>query len=402
MVRVIVYSFACAMDIVLSAVLFVCMVRMAEMRASATAVAAFMPMWAAVYMVSSLLAGHVVTGRNAGWILIGTCAATVLLAGGYAVTSTTWVMYGLTALQGVATGFFFTPFQVFMKQVDAGKNKGICRSTGLYTFAWSSGYALGPFIAGLLWEHGGWRGCHLFNGVVAAAIAVGVLLLKHHAHVAAPATAEGETPETAADYSAMPDLAWMSWVFGGAGCFAVALIRSVFPTSGATLEISKPAQGTVLFVLSAVQALVGLALSRGRWWMYRPRPVLLFGLFGVAGLALFAAGHHPSVAAHATGVFSLAGACFGVYSGSFFFYFVFHSLVHPTRSGRYVSINEAVVGMTSIVGPFFGGWMADRFRPAAPYAAGLVLVLTAVAVQAAVHRSQRRGMNRAARLRPVP
>jgi predicted MFS family arabinose efflux permease len=397
MVRLTVYSFATLMDVVLSAVLFVCMVRLADMRASAQAVASMMLIWAAVYMVSSLAAGHVVTRRNAAWILIASCAATILLAAGFLAFPERRAMYGLMALQGGTTAFFFAPFQVFMKLVDQGQNKSVAHSTGLYTFSWSMGYAIGPFVAGYLFAHLGWQTCHVFNGIVAAAIAIGVYRLKHHADVqpssqpgddqtrGAPATAPGPVAIPTADAApaGMPDLAWMAWVFGGIGCVIVAVIRSIFPSSGAAYNISKPDQGSILCIFSAVQAVVGLSLGRGGHWVYRPLPILGFSLFGITGLALFGIARGP-------GLFFAAAALVGVYSGSFYFYFVYHSLVHPERSARYVSINESIVGLASIVGPLVGGYVADRFELSTPYLGAMGLLAIGVLVQAAIHRHHTR------------
>jgi MFS family permease len=378
MTRLAVYSFATLMDAILSGVLFVCTVRMAEMKASAVAVAALIPVWAVPYTLSSLAAGKRVNRRNAGWILIGACLASACLSAGYMASSATAAMYVLTALLGVATAFFFTPFQVFMKLVDEHHNKGVNHSTGLYTFSWSIGYALGPFMAGCLWQLTGWRGCHAVNGVTALLMVVGIYRLKRFGETA-PVPEEAEEASTDR-YEAMPDLAWMAWVFSGIGCAVMSVIRSVFPSLAESNAISKPGQGTVFLVLCGVQAFVGLGLGRGRWWMYRPLPILVFGLFGVAGLGLFAAGSSP-------GLYCLAAACFGVYSGSFYFYFVFHSLIHPTRAARYVSINEAVVGVTSVVGPLIGGALADRFGLSTPYLAASAALAVAVAAQTLIHRA---------------
>ena len=62
------------------------------------------------------------------------------------------------------------------------------------------------------------------------------------------------------------------------------------------LAAGKPAQGTVFFLVSVAQALTGLALCRGRRWMYRPLP-----------LALFASGCQPEQ--HTSLVF-IATACY--------------------------------------------------------------------------------------------
>jgi MFS family permease len=380
MVRLAVYSFAAVMDVILSSAIFVCMVRLADMKASALVVASLMPVWAFAYMVSSLVAGGLVTRRNAGWILIGSCVVSVALSAGYILVPGVKAMYVLGAIQGCATAFFFTPFQYFMKLLDANQDKSITHSTGLYTFSWSMGYAFGPFIAGFLWQNVSWQSCHVFNGILAVLMSIGILRLKHLTESAPDRPAD--EPPVVDEYADMPDLAWMAWVFGGLGCAIMALIRSLFPSSAAAFGISKPGQGTALLVLSTVQALVGLGLGRGRWWMYRPLPIILFGVCGMAGLGLFAV-------AGSTLSFCLAAACFGIYSGSFFFYFVFHSLVHPTRAARYVSVNEAIVGLTSIVGPFIGGALADHFGLAVPYLAALVALAVAVQVQAAIHRKNR-------------
>jgi MFS family permease len=390
MTRVLVYSFATLMDVVLSAALQVCMWWMSDAGAKPSAVAAFVPIWAIVYLVCSLAAGHLVTPRNASWLLIAACTAAAAVSAVFIRVDSAAAIYALTAVLGVASAFFFTPFQVFMKLVDRGQNKGICHSTGTYTFSWSLGYAIGPFVAGFLWTHGGWHVCHIFNAVLSMAMAMGVYCLKHHAdvHPTVPQSRPGD-PGLATreiDYSSMPDLAWMAWVFGGAGCLVMALIRSLFPSTGVACGIPKPTQGTTLLILSGTQALIGLIHSRSRTWMYRPLPVLAFGLFGVAGLALFTTAQTPLG-------FHFAAALFGVYSGSFYFYFVFHSLVHPTRAGRYVSINEAVVGVASLAGPFFGGYLADHRGPPSSYLAALGLTAATVAVQSLFHWRRQDALN---------
>jgi MFS family permease len=112
--------------------------------------------------------------------------------------------------------------------------------------------------------------------------------------------------------------------------------------------------------------------------MYRPRPVFTFGLFGIAGLYLFSA-------ANTSAAFCAAAVCFGIYTGALSFYFVFHSLVHPERSARYISINEAIVGMSSITGPLIGGLVADLFKLPTSYLLAAGFLLPALVVQACLH-----------------
>lgn len=384
MTGVLIYLFPAIMDMILSAVLFTCTVSAAQRGLSAGTVANIITTWAVFYMISSLAFGRLVRPRNAARLIIGCCIAAAGLSGALAVSERIEALYALVALEGIAMAGFFVPFQVFMKEVGQGRNKSVNYSVGLYTLSWSMGYALGPFMAGLAWEQVGWRGTHL--GCSAAALLVGLMtyVLKHSAHPRSVPSAEGPAIEPAApppppaDYSRMPDLAWMGWVFSGLGCLAVRLIFGLFPSSAAGYAIPKVEQGLTLFILSATQAGMGLLLSRFLWWMYRPAPMLLAGVLGIGGLSLFA------TAGSTTG-FHLAAACFGLYSGMFYYYFVFHSLVHPERSARYVSVNEATVGLMSLAGPFLGGWVADHYALPTSYLLTAGVLAVAIVVQAVLH-----------------
>ena len=102
--------------------------------------------------------------------------------------------------------------------------------------------------------------------------------------------------------------------------------------------------------------------------MFRPMPAMGFAAFGLVSMAGFSVSLLPAI----DGVQVLAvplrmlclyasAACYGVFSGSFFFGLVFHSLVHPQRSARYVAINEMVIGICGVAGPVMAGMLADKF-----------------------------------------
>jgi predicted MFS family arabinose efflux permease len=216
-----------------------------------------------------------------------------------------------------------------------------------------------------------------------------VFLLKHHAEEhPAPAQERLEkriNPERrpVVDYSGMPDLAWLGWLCSGIGCLAVTVLRSYLPSSATVMGISRAEQGILLALISGSQALTGLALCRGRLWMYKALPVSLFGACGVS--ALFAFGFSSEFLPLA-----LSSLLFGIYSGAFFFYLVFHALVHPEHSTRYVAINESVVGFTCMLGPLFAGFLAAGLTIAAPYWISALLVFVIVVFQALATRHSMR------------
>lgn len=370
------------MDMVAFNVLFTSSVRIAESGGSATAVSSVFVVSSLVYLLVCLMLGHLVTPRNAVRIIIAATALTVLNAGAFVLLSGLRIMYLWLGIQAIAVGCFFVPFQIFMKAVDQGRSTSICRSVGLYTFSWSMGLCCGPFVAGYLWELFGWQWCHAVNAIAAGTIAVGIFLLRHHGRVKAAKGPPKVEPVKGScgtlDYSGLPDFAWLGWLCAGIGCLAFYTIFGLFPTTAQTYSIPKATQGTVLALIGGAQALTGLILIRSRIWMYLVRPVILLGLLGMAGSLLF--GCSRSVP-----LFCVAAICFGIYSGSFFFYLVFHSLVHPTHSSRYVAINESIVGICGIVGPLSGGLMADHFSLNMPYYVAAAMVAAAFCFKAFVH-----------------
>jgi len=383
MSRILIYLFPALIDLAIASTAFVCSVRGAEMGWAPSQIAGLFAVWAVAYMFVCQLVARVVTPKNAPRLLMMSCMLLAALSLGYVVFPSPKSMYYLMAVQALGTGFFFAPFQVFMKSVNQAADKSVAYSAGLFLFAWSAGFAVGPFVAGFLWKHTNWQACHILNLCVEVATAVGVYYLRHHvdqpvARAPGRNTAAGEP----LDYSRMPDLAWLGWLCGGVSLVAFALFRSLFPSSGAYYMLTKPEQGTVFFAASIAQAAMGLLLCRSRSWMYRPVPVIAFGLFGVLGLALLSR-------AGTAWAFGIAASCQGVYLGAFFFYLTFHSLIHPTKSARYVSINESIVGAANIAGALIGGQIADAFGMPAAYLAGAGVVLVGVVVQGVVHLRHR-------------
>lgn len=359
------------MDIVPAAAIYIGLVRAAAAGWSATEVALLAAVFALAYSLASVAVGRVLTEANAGRLVAvsGLWTAAVTLA------MIAWpdlrALWGLLPLLAAGVALFFVPFQVFMKTVDREQARPLRHSTALYTFSWSAGYAIGPFVAGALWSRFDWRHGLAFAAAASLFTFFGVRRLRAADGPPAPAMAMAEE-------SNPPDLAWMAWLCGGLGCLSIAVIRGVFPSTGEHCRLEKIEIGNAFALLSGVQALVGLLLGAGRTWMYRPGPLLGFALCGAAGLGLFA------FASTAPGFYA-AAILYGVYSGSFFFYFVWHSLVHPEKSSRYIAVNEAVVGLTGVFGPPVGGWIADRWGMPAPYAAAAGLVLLAAAIMVKVH-----------------
>lgn len=386
MTRFLIFLFPAMMDIIVGLLLFVMPMRLTQGGWSSTVVTAATSMWALSYLVANHFIGKFTNRRNAAQLIIMSGATMMLVSGGFVLFTHVAFIFVLLFLAGISTALFFAPFQYFMKIVGGEDNAGVVRSTALYTFSWSSGMALGPFLSGYILQYHDWTWCMALNALLAAVTVVGIYLLKHHAEThpheqaAAPSAAPAEEKDSS--YSKMPDLVMVGWIGAGLGIFVVMLIRALFVKTAKFNGLDDFQAGMVLFLLSGSQALGGLSMFFSRTWMYRAVPVCAFGLIGLAATAAFGL-------VHTAWGFYAAAVVFGVYSGALFFYFVFHSLVHPSHAGRYVAINEMVVGGCGIAGPLFGGVLADGISMSAPYYAAAAIIIVSLAYQCVCYAQKR-------------
>lgn len=387
-----IYLVPALVDLVLSLVIFVGTLRVARLGGDATHAGSVLAVWSLVYVVACPLIGRLVTSRNAHRLVLAGCLLFALTCGLLALAATFLPMLLLVGVIGLASALFFVSFQILMKDFDAAGGRPLSYSVGLYTFSWSAGFAVGPLVAGLLMQLGtpataeatgnGWRYAFGFGAVVAltltAALAAAFRNRARQVPMAPPAPIVSAQSSSA---TAIPDLAWLGWISAAAGFVALAINRTVFASRAVSeLQLTDSFIGAIFFTFSMAQALTGLALFRSRSWMYRPLPVAALALPGILGLLAFGFGHHPALLV-------AGGALFGIYSGGFCFYFVYHSLVHPTRAEKYIAVNETVVGLASFAGPLLGGLLADAWGVRYPFLAAAGLTLLVTALQIGVHRA---------------
>jgi len=381
-VAILIYLFPALIDGVVAQLLFVNSVRAAQMGCRDLLIACFWTAWSIPYVLTCMANSRWLNERNAGRCLVISAVLLSLSCIGNLFAERIQTIYLWTVIPAVGAGLFFPPFQVFMKRVDRGHSRSVAWSTGMYTFSWSAGFAVGPWVSGHLMELGsqGWRWCFVLGAVVASVSGVVLYWMDRRdpgrtapLYVAPVATADESL-------AAAPDLAWLGWIGAGGGLIALTVFRSIFPAMGEKLlHLAESVQGNVFFLVSGVQAIVGLIMCRSRVWMYRAVWVGGFGLLGILAPVLWVVSGAPAV-------LYLAAIAFGIYTGSFYFYLVFHALAHPHRAPQYVSINEIVVGLTGLVTPVLAGWLAETsgsYRLTFGFAAGVVLVT--VIIQVVVH-----------------
>ena len=358
-----IYLFPLVMDIAVSGILFIAAYRFSEAKVAAWMVGSTMAVWALIYTALAFASGYIVKPEKSHRVLIGTCIGIALVSLGLLVFDGLYTQFLWLILTGSCGALFFSPFQMYMKRYIADNRSGIVRSTALYTGSWSLGFALGPLLFGLLSVKTAFLCCIAAGVLMAAGFIILEMLPKKSNAPAAPA----ETGKNV-DYSRFPDMVWMGYLVGGVGCLAIALIRTMGPFRGVqALGFTKDQMGIIMCLVSFFQSFAGYMLFFSRDWMYKKVNGILLNMLGIAALLGFA---FCSTFAG----FALSAALFGIYAGCFFFFFVFHSLVHPTKSHRYVAGNETIVGATGIVGPLLGGALITPASSHWIFIAGAILV----------------------------
>jgi len=264
------------------------------------------------------------------------------------------VTVGSPVLAGFGAALFCTPFQLLAKDIESGTNKGVVSATAFYTLTWSCGLASGPLAFARFTLRQGF----FITMFLAIAVTLSVILIALLRPKKAAAQAAEITPAAPAQFSikTYDKLAVLGWIVGGLGTVTVCQIRALWPKLGFELDIPKHHNAYILALVSYTQAVTALLLCRSKSWMWKRLPAVLMGMCGVATLLSFA---FVPVFTHHVAAFYIISGVYGIYSGCFYFYLVYHSLAHPVRSSFYVTGNEIIVGITSIAAPLLGGFLAD-------------------------------------------
>jgi len=370
------------MDAVTGVVFFISAKRMADGGANSLMVSLTMTAWGVFYALMSFWVGRFQTKRNATKILFTSLALLLVSLMGLMFTEQLYLQYIWLVGTGIGCGLFFAPFQVVVKLF--GKEEyaleSIAQSTALYTFSWSIGLASGPFLAAFIWgifaAKNGWQYCYLITILLVLAVLAEVVVMhffvKRRLREEAHAASKEFSPSVPEEQKKLPDLMMAGWILATLGYIAVSMMRTYLPDfCTKILSMSTFRQGIVVGTISVAQAFTGLLCAKARRWPYRPTVVAAVSFLAGAAFLLFAS--------TTTWAAYLAAALFlGIFSGVFCFLLTFHALIHPSKTPRYVAVNETIVGATSIFAPPLGGVMAAA-SPHLPFYFCAILALLSLA-----------------------
>lgn len=354
--KIIIYLFPILVNYISGGMFFNTAYRFSQAQAPELAITGAMAIWSISYSLTSLLVGRFLTEKNAARLIIFAGGFICLSSLGFVIFPNLYLQYLWAALTGVGMAIYCTPFQVFMKTLGGNAASGVVYATAMYSASWSLGLAFGPFVFGILrWQIG-----FYVNAVIALLLSLGVVLVERFRSasgavpaIAAAAVAEAAKQPEEVDYDRFRDYAWLGWVGACIGTTTITIIRTLEPKLTLELGVSKFHSGMILSLVSVMQVFWAFVWLRSRVWMYKPGPALLAGVSGVAGLLLYVKGSTLTT-------LYTASILYGSFSGFFYFTLVFFSLVHPSKSAKYLSVNEALVGIAGIAGAIGGGLLAQQ------------------------------------------
>jgi hypothetical protein len=296
------------------------------------------------YMVVSLLAGLVLTRRNArGLLLASTAGSTLLGIVCLRLTSFTPLVV-CQMLLFAFLAFYFNSFQTFMRGETAPG--GLALTVGRYTLAWSAGSGAGFLTSGSLYRLGSLALCltTLLLGVV-----ILVALARHRARPHALASAEEHVDEPAPGARAInPRYVVVGWCLIFTAVFVLRPLQSLWPAECARAGIQPFLPGLILALHMLLQGICGHRLAAFAAWRYRRTPLVVVHL---ATAALFGLGWlNPVFAVTAVVIVGLSA-----YTGYAFFAAVYYASNSGRRSFN-IGVNECLVGMGAFLGMFAAEW----------------------------------------------
>ena len=368
MLRFIPYIFPILVNYVLGGMFFITSLRCSLASAPGWVVGATTSTWALIYSIVSFLMSSRVTAGNAAKLIITGGLLITLSSLGFLLFSGVYTQFVWIFIAGAAGAIYCTSFQIFAKAIEKDQNAGVSRASGLYTASWSIGMATGPFIFGVLPVEASF----MINAVIGLMIAAGIFLISRKVELQDNAVRSAADSKPVVQQPSKPDMVLAGWIIGGVGTITVFVLRTLVPYRAALLDFSRADAGSVLAIVSYTQAAAALLLMLSKDFMYRIIPVIAAGTAGIISLLIL--GFCNSLAA-----FIFAAVLYGCYSGYVYFMFVYHSLISPSKSTRYVAINEMIVGITGTVGPFAGGLMSSPQNSGTAFLAAACICAASVA-----------------------
>lgn len=303
-------------------------------------------LWSLVYFASCLLFRKLtarLVPRNSMIFMSASSAGIILLLCAFPSLPGAFIAYSAF---GAVIAFFWPPLMGWLSRGLEGKE--LSRATGLFSFSWSAGGIISPFLAGTLSERGKflplWFAVAMF-ALNAAFLQASKRLLRDADERPAPGR-----PDAAHAQDRSTPLRFSAWVAAIVLYAAMGILANIFPLfARGELGLSESRTGLLITVRSAATSVGFLLVGRFSFWRFRKGFLFLpTVLAGAAALILaFSTSSLPLLAA-GLGTFGFAAAW--SYNNSMFY----GASGAPDRDRR-MTVHEAFLTAGQVLGSLAGG-----------------------------------------------
>ncbi len=349
--RFVLYGLPLLADLVVGLVLFVGRHSLAGRGFDEATVGSIVLCYGFGYVVSSLLMAKIVTPARAKAEMLISLAVIATICLILANVQTLLLIQVLYLLFPLTVSLYFNAFQIYMLGISNEDSRPLAVTIGRFTFAWSVGYAVGPFVSSLLRSYTTWAQTYYLAAGVA--IVMGLLLYRFKP----VREARTETAlESAPVESPRRSLVVASWIGALVGWTAYNALMIYWPVQAVQLGMSSTMKGMVEFSFALAQAVSGLVLAYVPGWHHKPKWLLGLGALAVFALALFGSGTYAPL-------FLVAGVLYGIYNGGMFSFMAYHSMLDEDKAVRRVALNETFVGICFLIASPLAGLLHRSGTP---------------------------------------
>ncbi len=332
MKKIILFGLPLVFDIIVSLVLFVGRHSLASQGYGEETVGSIVMFYGIGYVIASLLMTRIVKPQRAKQQLLGALAGVIIICVTLANVQRLIVIQVLYGLFPLMASLLFNAFQIYMLGISNRDTRPLAETAGHFTFAWSIGFALGPFASSALKSAFPWSQIYYLAALLAALAGIVLYGFKPHGSGVAPA----QTMSTAQSHGrSLVGPAWLGLVIGLIVWNAVLVY---WPVQAVQMGIADNQRGWTEFAFALMQGLAALLLTYVHRWHYKPAWLLIMGGSGVVALGVF------GLSAHAL-LFVVGAILYGAYCGSLYSFVVYHAMVEEEKAVRRVALNETFVGL---------------------------------------------------------
>ena len=289
-----------------------------------------------------------------------------------------WLAYFIS---GVGNSIFWPLIESWIGH--GADNKNLLRSLGLFGLAFTGGVTIGNLAGGFFMKIAPLVsiifGCILL-------IAVSFLLFRTQDHPSSDAavgspkvesTLNSENNKLSRDVK--DQFLWIGWIANFATWTTIGIIRFLFTKLCVNLDIPKEIIGSINAVLYSCWFVMFIAMMHFRGWIYKLRPLIMFQWIGIGALLMMWLWASKMT-------FFIAFGLFGVSAGMTYLSSMFYGQDGAHDKGNKSGLHEMVLGIGMIVGPFFGGVVAQLFSLQTPFLFCAIVVMMAMITEVVLYK----------------